>query len=94
MTFTEKLLKKIMMIKNTMEYKMSKNLISISARLLASTVNKINKLSKLMRAQNRADVIGRSVDIADLVIDAIINGNDVVIENSSGDRKRIVVHLK
>ena len=55
------------------------DVISVQMRLKQNTIEKVEKLSKVFSSDNRADTVRASIDIADLVTEAIANGSQVII---------------
>lgn len=62
-----------------------------TVRMKPYTIKQIEKLKEEIRAHSFSDMVRRSVDISALIVEAIKNGNKVIIEDKKGKQKQILV---
>lgn len=65
--------------------------VNVSMKMLDTTFNRAKELTKLLGARNMADTVGRVVDIATVVVEAMKQGKKVVFEDEDGNREKLVI---
>jgi len=64
---------------------------TVQVRMQKNTLEKVNKLQNLVHAPSRSDAIRRSVDISDVLINAIEEGDRIIIESKNGKQRQILI---
>lgn len=64
---------------------------SVTINLLPETLSKIAKLTALTGQPSRTQGIVQALEIADIVVTAIRNGEEVLISKSDGTKRKIVL---
>lgn len=62
-----------------------------TVRMKPYTIAQVEKLRETVKAASFSDMIRRSVDISDMIIDAISSGKKVIIEDKKGKQQQILV---
>ncbi len=62
-----------------------------TVRMKPHTIEQVEKLRKIVKAASFSDMIRRSVDISDMIVDAINSGHSVLIEDKKGKQKQILI---
>jgi hypothetical protein len=63
----------------------------IQLNLMEGTLQRLGRLEEMLGARNRTEAVVRAVEIAYPIVEAIIDGKDVVLETRDGFRERFVI---
>lgn len=63
----------------------------VQVRMKDSTIKQVDKLQDRVHAQSRSDAIRRAVEISDLLVDAVGEGDKVIIESKNGKQREILI---
>lgn len=64
---------------------------TIQLRLLVSTFKRLDELEVMLEARSKTDAVGRAINIAQVIMRAVRDGKDIVIEGADGSRERLIV---
>ncbi len=63
----------------------------IQVRVKQNTVDKLEKLQERVHAPSRSDAVRRAVDISDVIVSAVEDGEKVIIESKNGKQRQIII---
>lgn len=70
---------------------MSEEAIVTTVRMKKHTVQQVERLKQSIRAASFSDMLRRSVDISDMVVDTILKGGRVICEDKKGKQIQVMV---
>ena len=62
-----------------------------TVRMKPHTIHQVEKLMDIVRAASFSDMIRRSVDISDIIVEAVSKGHKVIIEDKRGKQKQVLI---
>lgn len=63
----------------------------VQVRMREDTLDQVNRLESILKTASRSDAVRRAVGIADLLIDAILKGEKVILEKKNGKQTQILI---
>lgn len=70
---------------------MSEHIETVQVRMRPNTIEQVNKIQGSVHAPSRSDAVRRAVEIADLLINAVEEGDQVLIKKKNGEQTRILI---
>lgn len=70
---------------------MSEEIKSTTIRMKQHTIDQVNKLKECVHAASFSDMIRRSIDISETMVDTIRKGGKVIIEDKKGKQIQILI---
>lgn len=63
----------------------------VQVRMKEETLQQLDKLKVVVKSPSRSDAVRRSVQLTDLLINAILKGNRILIEDNRGKQSQIMI---
>lgn len=70
---------------------MSENIEVVQVRMKEHTLNQLDRFMQIVHAHNRSEALRRMVGITDILADAIIHGDRILIEKKNGKQSEILI---
>lgn len=64
---------------------------TVPVRMKENTLKQVDKLQKKVHAPSRSDAIRRSIEISDMLVNAVENGGRIIVEDKKGKQKEILI---
>lgn len=63
----------------------------LQVRMRQNTLDQVDKIKAIVKAPSRSDAVRRAVGITDILIDAIVKGEKVILETPGGKQTQILI---
>lgn len=63
----------------------------IQVRMKSNTIEKLDKIQIMVESPSRSDVVRRAIDITEILVNAIEEGNEIIIKCKNGKQKQILI---
>jgi len=63
----------------------------LQIRVKEETLKQIDRLQVLTKAASRSDAVRRSFDITEMIINEIIKGGSVILADSKGKKRQVLI---
>jgi hypothetical protein len=70
---------------------MSEHVEVVQVRMREDTLEQLDKLKTIVKAASRSEALRRAVGITDILVDAIIHGDKVILEKKNGKQTQILI---
>lgn len=76
---------------NKMGSKVNNKTEMVELKILEKTLKKIDRLQAVVNAPSRSDAVRRSVDISEIILNGIVNGGKIILEDRIGNRSQVLI---
>lgn len=70
---------------------MTENVEVVQVRMKEHTLSQLDRIKSIVNSSSRSDAVRRSVEIMDILVNAIMKGERIVLEKSGGKRTQILI---
>lgn len=63
----------------------------VQVRMKDDTLDQLDKLKSIVNSPSRSDAVRRAVGITDILVNAIIHGDKVILEKKNGKQTQILI---
>jgi hypothetical protein len=63
----------------------------LQIRLRDRTLSQVDRLMSIVQAPSRSDAVRRAMDITDTLLNAVLKGETIIIENPNGRQRQILI---
>lgn len=64
---------------------------TLEVRVKEHTLQKIDRLQAMVKSPSRSDAVRRSLDISDTILNNILNGGRIILEDRGGKKSQIFI---
>jgi metal-responsive CopG/Arc/MetJ family transcriptional regulator len=64
---------------------------TVPVRMKENTIRQIDQLQTKVHAPSRSDAIRRAIEISDVIVNAIKEGDKIIIEGKNGKKRQILI---
>jgi Ribbon-helix-helix protein, copG family len=63
----------------------------VQVRMREDTLEQLDRLKAVVKSSSRSDAVRRAVGIVDILLNTVISGGQIIIEDKKGKQKQIVI---
>lgn len=63
----------------------------VQVRMKDNTIAQVDKIQASVHAPSRSDAIRRAVELSEILVNAVMHGDKVIIEGKNGKQRQIII---
>jgi Ribbon-helix-helix protein, copG family len=63
----------------------------VQVRMREDTLEQLDRLKAVVKSSSRSDAVRRAVGIVDILLNTVISGGQIIVEDKKGKQKQILI---